>query len=414
MSRAATFSGALAATKTSYDTRYITSDVADLWRKLGYTVSGTTSSTPVSNLKDYGDARKCSYGASWELNHDVTSDWHHTIGTKNAYTGNTDDRGLSGSGSQSVCEQVCGSYNGTNGAGGTSVFWTPGDADIIFMQTGIGIDQFYDASGDASVAKMSYDSFRLVLSTLEGGTRTEVTTGGTGGTWNNSSASYEYSGGAGSTLGTGTWRYSTTQGATMSISFTGPAIDIAVGTFNGNSNGLSADQYGRPITVKVDGVEVAGSPFETDLRVFVDNTLHDFGHRGIHLRNLGQGSHTVTLEAGAHAQSGAFIAVDYWTQPVENPPIIVALKEMFLADYAAGVGSTEADYDAVMVAFDDAVDDHRADNPKSRLVIVDLTGDFPHPAYLGSDDLHPTQGGHDWIARVALKAMLAQGPYVLA
>lgn len=403
MSRTAAFPGSLTATKTGYTTRYVRAASADIWRKLGYTVDGTTDPNPVPYLKEPGDITTMDYGASWNLDHDGLVDWHSRVREWNGY-GTHIERSLAGSYSQNVAEMVCGSY-----LSGTKTFWTPGDADIVFLQSGIGLDQDYDTS-DGRSEPHAYDNLTCILATLEGGARTEVTTGGTG-TWANSSTGFQYSGGAGSTLGTGTWRYTTTEGDSIDIAFTGPAIDISIGTFNGTNNGLSADTFGRPCIVRVDGVTHSSSPWATDNRVSLEAD-HDTGHRMVRLRNLGEGAHTVTLEAGAHAQAGAFLAVDYWVQPVTNPPIVCVLKEMWLSDWASA--PAEADYDAVMAQFDAAIADNRTYNPRSRVVVADLTADFPSESYWDADKLHPEQLGFDWIGKKALKALLQQGPYVLA
>lgn len=398
MSRPSAFPGSVLATKAGEADKNIRAGMADTYRQLGWTVAGSAYSG-VPTFKAPASIVTCSYGASWTLDWLSTVDWHSVVRARRGYGTHT-DRGQQGAGSQRVMEIVCGSY-----VSGDVRFWTPGDADIVFLQTGVGIDQFYDSS-DGRSPLGAYDALTMQLATLEGGARTEVTTGGA---WTNSSADYAFSGGAGSSGGTGTWRSTTTAGALIPISIVGPAVDIAISTCNGTSNGLSADTYGRPCDVYVDGV--FHSTWDTDNRVSLE-APHDLGHRMVRLRNLGEGAHTVELVAGSHAQAAAFLAVDYFVYPLDEPPIIVALKEMLLNEYTTDP-ALQADWDAVFGAFDDAVADHRIANPHSRLVIADLSGGWPDEARMqASDGLHPTQLGHDWMADVADRALLAVGPVV--
>lgn len=406
MSRSTAYAGSVLATKSGWPDIYVddVTSIKDLYKALGYTIASATSSDPLTALKVPSSQTSLDQGASWNLDHDGNVDWHSRVrqrlGIGSGDTLHT-SRSIAGSYSQKVMETVCGSY-----LSGSIKFWTPGDADIVFLQSGIGLDQDYDTS-DGRAAPNAYDNLTMILATLEGGARTEITSGGTG-SWANSSPSYEYSGGAGSAGGTGTWRYTTTAGDTMPIVYTddGRGIDIAIGTFNGTDNGLSADTFGRPCIVRVDGVTHSTSPWATDNRVSLEATK-DFGHRMVRLRNLGVGQRSVTLEAGTHAQANAIFAPDYWVQPIARPPIIVLLREMWLSDWAAGA-PTLTDYNVVMGQLDAAVADNRAANPQSRVVVVDLGADFPNEIYWDSDKLHPEQSGFDWIADRTIHAMLEQ------
>lgn len=399
MSRSVAFVGSLTATRTGFTTKYITPDMADFYRLLDYTVNGTTHSNPI-RLADWDDITTVAYGASWMMDWQSTVDWHSRVRERMGF-GSHVDLGIEGSDSLQVSIAVTGSY--TNA--GINYRWTPGRSDIVFLQTGIGIDQFYPASSDASVAKMSYDSFICTLATLDGQAHQEITSGGVG-TWATSAAGLQWSGGDDNG---GTYYYTRTAGDYIDLSITGPAVDIAVVTGSGEDILGTNDPMTCPAIVYVDGVQVSGSPFETNARVYGTPSIStNFGHRMIRLRNMGPGSHTVRLQAGTGPTSDSYFGVDYYMYPSETPPIIVALKEMWL-DLE---GAVEADYDLVMAQYDQAVADHRLANPNTRLVVADVSAGWPHPSYLGTDNLHPKQAGHDWMASVAMKAMLKEGPAV--
>jgi hypothetical protein len=114
--------------------------------------------------------------------------------------------------------------------------------------------------------------------------------------------------------------------------------------------------------------------------------------------------HTLRMTRVGTAASTMYF--DVMTVQAKNPPIVILMKEPYLADYTASTAFPNGSIEATD-AFNAIIDEVAVDFPNVVVVNPNRPGYWDKTVHIGADKVHPNAEGHKALARAAFDAVEA-------
>lgn len=279
----------------------------------------------------------------------------------------------------------------------SSVAWVPGTTGIVVVDSVLNDVRFF---GNSALAINSYaDSLRALIALLNAGAKKEQTDGTVTltGTWSSAPDAAD----SGSSL-----HYTNTVGDVADIAYgDNTEVTLLCDLFGGASNSVQfiADPAGANTLLRTSDytgrlVNDAGSSFPHSFRVAPERFTGLTPNKILRMRN----------------QNAGFMALDAYVTPAANPPTILVMKGLPLANWALG-GLYANGSDAALAAFNAAIVSVVAEF-EGNVLVVDPSSGWNKNTML-VDGLHPNDLGHAAIAAALASAIEAlparQGQNVL-